>query len=58
MKLRAIALAGLLGAGLLLTSGCDKDDIPFVNIASVSVVNASFDPSINVTVDGSTKPVV
>ena len=27
MKLRSIALAGLLGAGMLMTSGCTEDDI-------------------------------
>ena len=27
MKLRSIALAGLLGAGLLMTSGCTEDDV-------------------------------
>ena len=27
MKLRSIALAGLLGAGLLMTSGCNEDDV-------------------------------
>ena len=57
MKLRSIALAGLLGAGLLMTAGCDKEDVPFVNIASVSVVNGSITPNVNVVVDGNTQQV-
>ena len=61
MKLRSIVTAGLLGAGLLMMSGCDwlddeiEDALP--KIASINVVNASEAPSIGVTVDGVTQTV-
>ena len=39
MKLRSIALAGLLGAGLIMTSGCGTDDVEkFVN----NILNTSY----------------
>ncbi len=55
MKLRSIALAGLLGAGFLMTSGCKEDDI-IPRVASVNVVNATVG-DLSVTVDSSTKTV-
>jgi len=39
MKLRSIALAGLLGSGLLMTSGCGTDDI---EAAINSILNTSY----------------
>ena len=58
MKLRSIALAGLLGAGLLMTSGCNEDDVKDLlpKIASVNVVNGTAG-NLDVTVDGTEKPV-
>ena len=46
MKLRSIALAGLLGAGMLMTSGCTEDDI---KDAIASVIKPSVIIAINAT---------
>ena len=55
MKLRSIALAGLLGSGLLMTSGCGTDDIiDAINDAlKVNVIHvANANSGVNFTVDG------
>ena len=55
MKLRSIALVGLLGAGLLMTSGCGEDDvIDAVNDAlKANVIHvANANSSVDFTVDG------
>ena len=43
MKLRTIALAGLLGTGLLMTSGCNEDDITdaIADALKVNVINVA-----------------
>lgn len=59
MKLRSIALAGLLGAGLVMTSGCGKDDVKDILNINTSAVYAVNDLSgdINVTVKDEQKTV-
>ena len=57
MKLSSIALAGLLGVGMVMTSGCEKDDV-IPRVASVSVINNDIGTtSISMTVDGNSKDV-
>jgi len=46
MKLRSIALAGLLGTGLIMTSGCGSDDIEaainnLLNTSYITIANAA-----------------
>ena len=57
MKLRSIALAGLLGASLLMTSGCDKDDVEkalndIFNTSYITIANGIGNPP-DFTVSGS-----
>ena len=55
MKLRSIALAGLLGSGLLMTTGCGTDDIvDLVNdLVKANVIHvANANSGVNFTVDG------
>lgn len=55
MKLRSIALAGLLGGALLMTSGCSSDDVlDAVNdVLKVNVIHvANANDGVNFTVDG------
>ena len=59
MKLRSIALSGLLGAGLLITSGCTEDIIEDILKANVIyTVNGTVDSVVfAVTGDSDTTPV-
>ena len=54
MKLRSIALAGLLGASLVMTSGCDKDDVDdFLSANVIYTVNGiNSQVTFSVTSDG------
>jgi len=61
MKLRSIALAGLLGAGLIMTSGCTEDDVKdaITDITKANVVYAvnGYTDSTDITVGGTVYPV-
>jgi len=62
MKLRSIALASLLGAGLLMSTGCTEDDVKdavndLVKPNAVYVVNAHGTDAITAHADSESKPV-